>query len=264
MAAVWNAAIPTKNAATASPRASTVIRRGAWNEKLTGSTTVATGPDRGCSRTNAQMARTNMAADSAARPAETQPSLATRRCQLIRGGATPASCRTPAIWSARHTEGRRSGALARPHPLMRLAVPAMLASVVLEIATYAVVSGAAWAQAHGGTAASLRGLDAVAFQLNLMILGPAGVAMLCAGAAMWASELFSRALPVLALLIGALLTLAGLVSTAPKLSGLESALSFAIAGFWVWMLWLGVLLWRRTPARSTVLAANPRGSDVTA
>jgi hypothetical protein len=152
----------------------------------------------------------------------------------------------------------------RPQRLMRLAVPAMLASVVLEIATYAVVSGAAWAQAHGGTAASLRGLDAVAFQLNLMILGPAGVAMLCAGAATWASQLFPRALPVLALLIGALLTLAGVVSTAPKLSGLESALSFGIAGFWVWMLWLGVLLWRRTPARSTVLATQPRTTDVPA
>jgi hypothetical protein len=153
----------------------------------------------------------------------------------------------------------------RPHPLMGLAVPAMVTSVALEIATYAVVSGAVWAQAHGGSAASLRGLDATAFQLNLMIFGPAGVAVLCAGAAMWASQLFPRALSALALLTGALLTLAGAVSTAPKLSGLEGALSSAVALFWIWMLWLGVLLWRRAPAGSVVLRARPRPrSDVTA
>ena len=51
----------------------------------------------------------------------------------------------------------------RPHPLMDFAVAAMLASVVIEITAYAIVAGAAWSHAHGGSTDVLRGIDAVAF-----------------------------------------------------------------------------------------------------
>ncbi len=141
----------------------------------------------------------------------------------------------------------RSG---REHSLMGLAVAAMLASVVVEVATYAMVSGAAWARAQGSDTSTLRGLDAAAFQLDLMIYGPLGVAMLCAGIAMWTSRLFPRVLSALALVSGALPVCAAVAATAPKLSGLMDALTAAVLLFWVWMLWLGVLLWRAAPVTS--------------
>lgn len=141
----------------------------------------------------------------------------------------------------------RSG---RDHPLMGLAVAAMLASVVVEIATYAIVSGAAWAHAHGSDMSTLRGLDATAFQLNQMIFGPLGVAVLCAGIAMWTARLFPRVLSGLALVSGVLLILAGAAATAPKLSDVMNVLTFGVLAFWVWMLWLGVLLWRSRRGRS--------------
>ena len=139
----------------------------------------------------------------------------------------------------------------RPHPLMDLAVAAMLASVVIETVTYAIVAGAAWSHAHGGGSDLLRGLDAVGFQVDTVILAPAGVSLACSGYAMWVSRLFPRPLSGAALLAGALLVLHGLVAAAPARAGLAQGLSAAIAIFWVWMLWLGVLLWRRLPAAVT-------------
>ena len=110
----------------------------------------------------------------------------------------------------------------RPQPLMDLAVGAMVISVALEIATYAVVAGAAWA--GGG---STRALDSVAFQLNDMLFGPLGVSLLCAGAAMWLSGLFGRVLPGVALVAGVMATLIGLGFGSPKFADVVSALGFA-------------------------------------
>jgi hypothetical protein len=139
----------------------------------------------------------------------------------------------------------------RPHPLMDLAVAAMLASVVIEIVAYAIVAGAAWSHAHGGSTDLLRGIDAVGFQVDTLILAPAGVSLACCGYAMWVSRLFPRPLSGAALLAGALLVLHGLVAAAPARAGLAQGLSAAVAIFWVWMLWLGILLWRRLPATVT-------------
>jgi hypothetical protein len=148
----------------------------------------------------------------------------------------------------------------RPHPLMDLAVAAMLASVVIETATYAIVAGAAWSHAHGGSTDVLRGIDAVGFQLDVLVLGPAGVSLVCSGYAMWVSRLFPRVLSGAALLAGTLLVVHGLAAAAPGRSGLADGLSLGVAVFWLWMLWLGVLLWRRVPTTVTEPAAPQRAS----
>jgi hypothetical protein len=124
----------------------------------------------------------------------------------------------------------------------------MVVSVVLEIATYAVVAGVSWSAGHGGSAVSVRGLDAAAFKLDDMIYGPLGVSLLCAGAAMWISGLFGKVLPGIALAGGAMATLLGLVFVSPKFTDIASGLGFAALLLWIWMLWTGVVLWRARPA----------------
>ena len=152
------------------------------------------------------------------------------------------------------TVGLRSAlrASGRPQPAMDLAVAAMTVSVTLEVAVYAVTAGAAWAVSQGAAAAGLRSLDAVAFLLNSMLYGPLGIALLCCGVAMWRSMLFTRALPVLALVPGAVLVAEALTAVAPRFAGLADALSSVVVLFWIWMLWTGVLLWVRTPGRERV------------
>jgi hypothetical protein len=139
----------------------------------------------------------------------------------------------------------------RPQPVMDLAVAAMTVSVAIEIAAYAVVAGGAWSFAHGGTSELVRGLDAVAFVLNQMVFGPLGVSLVCAGVAMWKSQLLGRALPSLGLVAGALLSAVGLALTAPRYAAAAQGFTAAVALFWIWMLWLGVVLWRRRSAVPT-------------
>ncbi len=135
----------------------------------------------------------------------------------------------------------------RPQPLMDLAVGAMTVSVALEIATYAVAAGTSWSAGRAGAATSMRGLDAAAFTLNEMIYGPLGVSMLCAGAAMWLSGLFSKLLAGIAIVGGVMATLLGLAFVSPGLADVATGLGFAALLLWVWMLWTGVVLWRARP-----------------
>jgi hypothetical protein len=139
---------------------------------------------------------------------------------------------------------------ARPQPVMDLAVAAMAVGVAVEIASYALAAAASWLLAHGGTAAQVSVLDAAAFDLNGLLWGPTGVALLCCGIAMWRSALFPRILTGLGVVSGLLLTLVGLVVQAPRLAGLAEGLTSGAFLFWFWMLWTGVLLGRRTPPRT--------------
>lgn len=153
----------------------------------------------------------------------------------------------------------------RADRLMDAAVAAMAVSVALEIAVYAVASGSAWALGHGGSAGATRSLDAVAFQLNQTIYGPMGISLLCAGIAMWRSQVFSRRLAGLGAAAGISFTVLGLTAVAPRFAGLAGALSAAALPMWAWMVWAGVVTWRarvRTTAvadatLSTELAALP-------
>ncbi len=134
----------------------------------------------------------------------------------------------------------------RPHVLMDLAVLAMLASVVIETVVYAVVAAAAWLGENGATAATVRALDAAAWEISQMIYGPLGVAVICAAVAMWRSGLFPRALCGLGVAGGAAAVLVGLAFVAPAFVHVAATLSLGVLLFWAWMLWTGVLCWWAT------------------
>lgn len=134
----------------------------------------------------------------------------------------------------------------RPRHLMDVAVLAMGVSVAIEITTYAVVPGAAWYLDHGGSIDTVRALDAATFTMNNAIFGPLGVAVLCSAAAMWSSGLFPRVLCALGVVAGVGNALVGLMFSAPAVTGIAEMLRVAVVLFWVWMLWTGVLCWRRT------------------
>jgi hypothetical protein len=140
----------------------------------------------------------------------------------------------------------------RRQPLMDFATAAMAVGVTLEVATYGIVAGASWAGSNGATTGDLRMLDSVAFMVSGMLWGPTGVAILCSAVAMWRSQLFPRVLVVMGMAAGGLLILLGAVFLAPRYVDVASALMIAPALFWIWMLWTGVLLWRRSEKRIPV------------
>jgi hypothetical protein len=154
----------------------------------------------------------------------------------------------------------------RGQRLMDLAVVAMAVSVTVEVATYAVTAGAAWYLDNGGSVDVVRGLDAGMFELGKMVFGPAGVSIICAGVAMWASGLFSRVLCGIGVVGGVAMMLSGLAFAAPEFNGLSDTLSNGALLFWIWMLWTGVLCWRATlrqassPAREPGLTAASGGA----
>ncbi len=137
----------------------------------------------------------------------------------------------------------------RPQALMDLAVPAMLASVVVEVVVYAVTAGTAWSLENQGSMETARMLDAAAWQINQMIFGPLGMAVVCAAAAMWLSGLFPKVLCVVGLVGGAAGLLTGLAFSAPELGTASAVTSAGVPLFWIWMLWTGVLCWRAAGAR---------------
>jgi len=147
----------------------------------------------------------------------------------------------------------------RPQRIMDFAVVAMAASVILEVATYAVTAGSAWYLDGGGSADVVRGLDAAAFLLNNMIFGPLGVAILCSAGAMWWSGLFPRVLCGIGLVAGVGGVLVGVAASAPAATGTAAALGIAVPLFWIWMLWTGVLCWRRGDVTQDI-AAGPKSA----
>ncbi len=63
-------------------------------------------------------------------------------------------------------------------------------------------------------------------------------------------------LPWLALGSGAVLTVGGLALVAPGRAGVLDGLStVGVPLFWAWMLWTGVLVWLRAPARIPEVSA---------
>lgn len=135
----------------------------------------------------------------------------------------------------------------RSQPLMDMAVITMAVSVALEVMVYAVAEGASWSLDYGGSLATTRALDAVAFQTNRTLYGPLGVSVLCAAIAMWRSGLFSRVLVGLGAIAGAVFTVIGLVLVAPRFAGAADPLSAAALLMWAWMLWTGAVAWRARP-----------------
>lgn len=133
----------------------------------------------------------------------------------------------------------------RSHVLLDLAVVSAAVSVTLEIASYGLAAAAADSAAAGDRAATVV-LDTAGTGLNLMIGGGLGVAIVAATYVMTRSGLFPTWLNVLGWLSGVAIVGAQL-AVAPSLETVFAVLYFFPLVFWVWMLWAGVLLWRRTP-----------------
>lgn len=134
----------------------------------------------------------------------------------------------------------------RSHVLLDLAVVAAAVSVTLEIASYGLAAAAAERAAADDGAGTVL-LDVAGTGLNLMIGGGLGVAIVASTYVMTRSGLFPTGLNVLGWLSGVAIVGAQL-TVAPSLETLFEILYFFPLVFWVWMLWAGVLLWRRTPS----------------
>lgn len=132
-------------------------------------------------------------------------------------------------------------------PLASLGVLVMTAGVVVEVLACAVVAGTATAADNGASAATVTALDSVSASVNGLLWGALGIAVLALTAAMIRGRAFPRVLCGLGVLGGAVLTISGLAFSAPQYADLQEALHSAAILVWIWMLWTGVLLWRRTP-----------------
>lgn len=131
------------------------------------------------------------------------------------------------------------------HPLLELAVVAAAVSVTLEVASYGLAASAV-GHADAGDEALAVAIDQAGAGLNLMIGGGLGVALLCTAYAMWRSGLFSWPLTAVGAVCGLAITGAQL-TVSPSMQTLFDILFFFPLVFWVWMLWVGVVCWRRTP-----------------
>ncbi|MPV37034.1 hypothetical protein [Georgenia subflava] len=142
------------------------------------------------------------------------------------------------------------------HPLMDLAVAAMLLGVVLEVTAYGLAAAAAVA-ADGGAAVAVVALDAGSSVVNTLLYGPTGMALVITVWAMWRTRDFPVALHVLGLLAG-LSAVAAALASAPSMRELQDTLSFGAFLMWIWMLWTGVLLWRRRSRHASGAAVGAR------
>jgi hypothetical protein len=133
------------------------------------------------------------------------------------------------------------------HLLMDFAVAAAAVSVTLEVASYGL-GAAAGGLAEDGDRSGMLALDQAAAGINLMIAGGLGVAIVCSAYCMWNADLFPTVLNVIGVISGVALVGAQL-TVAPATQTLFDILFAFPALFWVWMLWAGVLCWRRTPQR---------------
>jgi hypothetical protein len=131
------------------------------------------------------------------------------------------------------------------HPLMDFAVAAAAVSVTLEVASYGL-GAAAGGLAEDGDRAGVLALDQAAAGINLMIAGGLGVAIVCSAYCMWSSGIFPMVLNVIGAVSGVAIIGAQL-AVAPAMQTLFDILYAFPILFWVWMLWAGVLCWRRTP-----------------
>jgi hypothetical protein len=136
------------------------------------------------------------------------------------------------------------------------AVAAMAVGGAMEIASEALAAGAGELAGSGnGNGAVV--LDRGASYLAAGILSPTGTAVVALSFAMLASGLFPRTLGVVGVAAGLAIVAAGFFS-APSQAGLQDSLTTAVLVMWVWMVWVGVLLWRRVPKsrRSSAAAAG--------
>lgn len=150
----------------------------------------------------------------------------------------------------------------RQLPLLDLALSAMALSVVMEIVAYSVVAGTARLAANGADPGVVVALDGAAHWVDLLIWGPVGVAVLACGLAMLRSRAFPPWLGWLAVVAGVAAIAGCLVYGTSDGSGSgagDAVTSLAALCFWVWMLAVGIYLFRRAPAAEPAFAERPAG-----
>ena len=134
----------------------------------------------------------------------------------------------------------------RSHPIMEFAVVMMAISVAFEVLTYTLFATAS--QLGAAHSEGMVALEWASGALNGLVFGTLGVSVFCSSWAMLRSELFPKALPVIGMVSGIPLALSALFIS-PSLSNIGGALSAGAALFWIWMIWTGLLLWKKAPHR---------------
>jgi hypothetical protein len=138
-------------------------------------------------------------------------------------------------------------------PVADFGVLAMTVGVVVEMSAYAVVMAAAVLADHGASAAVVTAVDTAASALDGLVWGTTGAAALALSLAMVRSGRFPRLLCGIGILGGTLPVVQGLAFNAPRFADVQGALQAGVLGLWVWMVWTGILMWRRprVPAHQT-------------
>ena len=139
----------------------------------------------------------------------------------------------------------------RSHPIMEFAVVMMAISVAFEVLTYTLFATAS--QLGAAHSEGMVALEWTSGALSGLVFGTLGVSVLSSAWAMLRSELFPKALPILGIVSGIALALSALFIS-PSLSNIGGALTGGAALFWIWMIWTGILLWKKAPSRTVSLA----------
>lgn len=133
--------------------------------------------------------------------------------------------------------------------LADLGVFAMTVGVVVEVSSYGLVAAGAALADHGASASTLRTVDLVGGDLNMLLWGPTGVAVVCLAVGMLLDGRFPRILPWVGVVGGGALVVQALGFEAPSQQHVAMGLQSAATLFWVWMIWSAVLLFVRSPRR---------------
>jgi hypothetical protein len=146
------------------------------------------------------------------------------------------------------------------HPLLDWAVVAAAVSVTLEVASHGMAVAAA-RQAEAGDADAVLVMDQLGAAVGFGVYAGLAVAMLASTWCMWHSRLFAKPLLGIGAVAGIGLLVAQLTA-GPATEDISEQLTLSVLLFWVWMLWAGVVLWRRTPKTTatepgTVAAVAP-------
>jgi hypothetical protein len=132
--------------------------------------------------------------------------------------------------------------------LLDWAVALMAVGVATEVVSGAVLAGAA-ASAARGDSGDVFALDRVGHYLQVAGYCPTGTALVVLAAAMWRSGVFPRVLTGAALGTAAVQAVSGSLLSAPSMASLQDGLTaFNLLDMLV-LLWIGVLVFRRTPDR---------------
>jgi hypothetical protein len=140
--------------------------------------------------------------------------------------------------------------------LADVALVAMGVSVALEVASFGLVATAGWLTDAGASASAVVSFDTGGSIVYLMAFGPLGVSVVTSSLAMLRSRAFPPWLGWLGVVVGAFAVLGGILEAAAtgKTGTFHDLgtipLNIGVAGFWIWIVVTGAILWRHTPRTS--------------